>query len=138
MYYLTLKKHDLDVAARTCAGEARGEKDRITAMKAVAHVILNRAKRGGWWGSTVAEVCHKAKQFSCWNEKDPNHKVITALSVSDSIYTEAITAVALAYVDDNDPTNGATHYYATFIKEPWWTKNMEEVYEFGGHKFFKS
>ena len=134
---VNFSKHDLDVAARTCAGEARGEKNRLDAMKRVAHVIINRASVGGWFGETIADVCHKSRQFSCWNEKDPNRDVIINLDKNDPVYSDAVAAVALAAVDDEDPTKGATHYYATFIDAPWWTKNLKETVEFGGHKFYK-
>tara|TARA_Y100000296_G_C5100070_1_gene219451 strand:+ start:147 stop:560 length:414 start_codon:yes stop_codon:yes gene_type:complete len=132
-----MSSRDLDIAARTVAGEARGEKNRVQAMKAVAHVIINRSIHGGWWGNSISEVCQKPKQFSCWNENDPNRELITGLTKDSDIYRDAVTAVALAAVDDDDPTNGATHYYATWIDPPWWAKDMEETAKFGLHRFLK-
>jgi len=137
MYNVVMSSEDLDVAARTCLGEARGEKDSFHAMKAVAHVIINRAIHGGWWGNNVSEVCQKRSQFSCWNKGDPNREVIESMGIDSHPYREAIAAVAIASVDKNDPTNGATHYYATFIDPPWWAKSMTKTAEFGGHRFFK-
>src|SRR5688500_4029200 len=68
---LPVDKTDLDTLARTLWGEARGEGR--NGMQAVANVIMNRYKlarsNSGYarqWGRTVAEVCRKKYQFSCW------------------------------------------------------------------------
>ena len=69
----------IDTLARTIYGEARGEP--IRGKEAVAAVVLNRVgramERGGWWwGSSVAEVCRRPWQFSCWNADDANRTKI--------------------------------------------------------------
>lgn len=77
---------DTDILARTIYGEARGES--ISGQEAIASVILNRvafAKRRGryWWGNTIAGVCLAPWQFSCWNENDPNRKIIERADDAD-------------------------------------------------------
>ena len=74
-----MNDEDVDALARTVFGEARGEC--LSGQEAVASVILNRVafsgRRGGyWWGNTVYEVCHKPWQFSCWNQNDPNRRLL--------------------------------------------------------------
>ena len=68
--------HDIDILARTIYGEARGEIEE--GKRAVGLCILNRYKSKKWFSAnTIAEVCQKPLQFSCWNKNDPNCKKIT-------------------------------------------------------------
>ncbi|MGH3756111.1 MAG: cell wall hydrolase, partial [Pseudonocardiaceae bacterium] len=66
---------DWEVMGRTLYGEARGEP--FDGLVAVAWVIRNRAESPRWWGRDVKGVCLHPLQFSCWNETDPNRKIIT-------------------------------------------------------------
>ncbi|PJB71692.1 MAG: hypothetical protein CO093_04590 [Alphaproteobacteria bacterium CG_4_9_14_3_um_filter_47_13] len=52
---------DIEILARTIWGEARGEGQK--GMLAVASVIMNRVRCGGWWGSTIQDVCRKPYQL---------------------------------------------------------------------------
>jgi len=137
-------RSDLDIMARTICGEVRGEGkdtdnpiDDWEAMIFVAGVIVERAKRGGWWGNTIKEVCLARAQFSCWNEGDPNRAVIEALTITDPVLREAYMAaysVAVGLVDYMQVTNGATSYYAKSMPDPpWWAKSMQQVAEVGNH-----
>ena len=72
---------DLSVMARTVYGEGRG--DSHEGRLAIAHVILNRARAGGWWGSAISEVCLKRWQFSCWNAGDPNRPRLFQIELDD-------------------------------------------------------
>lgn len=36
-----------------------------------------------------------------------------------------------------DPTGGATHYYATSIKEPAWAAKSKQTLKLGGQVFFR-
>ena len=47
---------------------------------------MNRVQIGGWFGKTIAEVCQKPWQFSCWNKNDPNFNVIQNVSKDDPIF----------------------------------------------------
>src|SRR5262245_17380118 len=61
------------IVAATVYGEARGEP--VEGQIAVAQVInLRSAKRD----ITFQQVCLAPKQFSCWNEGDPNRAVLLA------------------------------------------------------------
>ena len=56
-----MKNNDIWVFAKTIWAEARGEP--LEGQIAVANVIINRARQGGWWGDEVAKVCRKPKHF---------------------------------------------------------------------------
>ena len=77
---------DLDNAALTLLGEARGAT--YAEQVADAWVIRTRAswQPPAWWGHTVSDVCCKAKQFSCWNGNDPNYAVIMATSFDSQLF----------------------------------------------------
>jgi N-acetylmuramoyl-L-alanine amidase len=129
----------LDTAAKTVWGEARGEGD--DGMLAVACVLVNRLRRGrpGHDGSLL-EVCVRRKQFSCWNDGDPNLDKIRALTPDDALYRRALIAVLRA-IDlagtPADPTHGATHYHALAVT-PYWAPGMRETATIGRHRFYSA
>ena len=137
-YRLLKKGYDMtepqtDYLARTLYGEARGEGYR--GMQAVANVIMNRVKKGGWYGASVKDVVLKPYQFSCWNVTDPNReKIINAtpaqLSTALEIAKKAING------ELPDITGGATHYYANSISAPYWASSMKKTATIGNHIFY--
>lgn len=126
---MTLSIEDVLIAARTVFGEARGEP--YEGQKAVAHVILNRARKEG----SVAVVCLRPKQFSCWNVGDPTRERMVTVTTDDPKFRTAIRAF-LDAVDELDFTGGATHY-ATLVTYPTWAKDKIPDFILGNHKFFK-
>ncbi len=50
-----MTRDDLWILAKMIWAKARGEP--LEGQIAVANVILNRVRRGGWWGDTVPGVC---------------------------------------------------------------------------------
>lgn len=128
------RAYTLDVLARTLWGEARGEGE--AGMCAVASVILNRAARPGWWGRSVAEICLKPHQFSCWLPGDPNRDAMLAVDGSDPQFrlAQRIAAAALAG-GLTDATGGATHYHAAGIA-PAWIRGRAPERIIGRHLFY--
>ena len=132
---------DLDIGARTVAGEARGET--LLGQQAVAWVILNRARKGGWWGNTIAEVCLKANkegkhQFSTWNAGDPNRRHIEVLTANDKDYQWALYAMLGAITGlASDPTHGSCHYHEMTV-DPAWAIGVTPVASIGRHRFYDS
>ena len=134
--------YDWDVAARTLFGEARGEP--LEGLIAVAWTIRNRVERPSWWGHTVAEVCQKKAQFSCWNMEDPNREIILTVQKDNPpfrICQAVITYVFAGY--HPDPTQGATHYF-TSAKPVWatvwppiWAEMMTQTAVVGSHLFYR-
>jgi len=127
---------ELDTMARTLYGEARSEK--LMGLVAVGWVIRNRVILGGWWGDTIDEVCLKPAQFSCWNTQDPNRqKILVASQAAPSFRRCYAVAVLVLLGEYEDPTHGATHYYAPATVDPKWAKSMKVTVEIGNHRFLK-
>ena len=118
-------------------GEARGES--LLGLAAVACVILNRMKKKG---VGVHEIILARKQFSSFNLDDPNrgklafplaHDTIDAWEKCSNVATLALNG----YI--NDPTGGATHYYADSLpKPPYWAdaaKGWKQTAKVGKHTF---
>ena len=129
------KNVQIDTTARTIWGEARGEGSQ--GMQGVANVIQNRVKQGGWWGATFAEVCKKKSQFSCWNEGDPNHAKLLAVTMADRdfVTARAIATKAVSWTLP-DITGGANHYHNKRTK-PNWADDSKITVTIGNHIFYK-
>ena len=129
---------DLEVLERTLWGEARSEG--FVGMRAVAEVILNRA-RDGRWPDSLAEVCMQPLQFSCWNKGDRNHSPMMAVDLSDAAFFLARSAAAYALSDDKDPTLGANHYFTRSLvgtrNQPSWYDEAKITTGVGAHIFLK-
>lgn len=128
-----MTQDQVDYMARTLYGEARGEDEK--GMQAVANVVMNRVKAGGWYGASVKDVVTKPYQFSCWNKTDANYEKI--LKATDS---QLKTARRIAENVINgvlpDITGGATHYHNKNIT-PYWAASMTKTAEIGNHVFYK-
>jgi spore germination cell wall hydrolase CwlJ-like protein len=135
---------DIEIAARTCWAEARGEGEQ--GMRAVAWVIANRHRAGKWYsGKTLAECCamhakgSRYGQFSCWNVDDPNFAEMFRLPDDDVTLIMCRGYVQAATLNAGpDPTNNATHYYSVSIPAPEWIKDAEFTARIGRHRFFKN
>jgi spore germination cell wall hydrolase CwlJ-like protein len=125
---------DLLTLARTIYGEARGES--FLGQQAVGWVVVNRAKRPGWWGRTVAQVCLAAGQFSCWNSSDPNCALVRSIQLPDPAYASALhAALTVLAVQVKDMTHGACHYHADHVR-PYWIKGKVPCIVIGHHWFY--
>ncbi len=134
---------DLIVLAKTIYGEARGENK--PGKYAVALVIHNRWKKiiKKKPKTQIKDVCLAPYQFSCWNKNDTNYKV---LSTDDSDINkkgfhdrlmEALYVLCVHELDDDDITNGATHYH-TYNILPYWAKGKEPCAKIGNHWFYNN
>jgi len=131
------QKEQIDTLARTAWGEARGEG--ITGMQAVCNVVMNRVRRGGWYGVTPSEVCKKPSQFSCWNSNDPNFPKLMTVDESNKEFAQAKQLATLAVQGTlPDITNGATNYLAlgSLKTVPSWASKMTKVATIGAHTFY--
>lgn len=136
---------DIDTLARTLYGEARGE-DRQS-KEAVACVVLNRVEKrkqcgwriiGGKKVPTIAATCLKPWQFSCWNEKDPNRKIILEVTPENKVFAECLDIARQAYDGKIiDMTKGATHYYnPKACAKPRWAEGKTPCAVVGKHLFY--
>lgn len=118
------------IAIKTIYGEARGEG--FIGMKAVAHVLLNRARIKN---QSLDEVCLKPWQFSCWNKNDPNREKLEKLEIeTNQIALQCAAALSEAEQED-DFTKGATHYHTNNI-EPKWAKGKTPCFIHKNHRFY--
>jgi spore germination cell wall hydrolase CwlJ-like protein len=129
---------DIEVLARTLYGEARSEPD--AGKTAIAWVILNRVTDRRW-PKTIAGVCLQPKQFSAWNERDPNRTKLIGVTLLDEHFA-ACMAVAWSVIGGvaPDPTKGANHYLTTELAErspPPWFDRQHVVGRLGAHLFLK-
>ncbi len=131
---------DIEIMAKTIYGEARGEYFKknggLNALAAIGHVIMNRFIENG---HSIESVCKKPWQFSCWNQNDPNHKIIENVSIENPIYRICyVIAKRIICNELEDITNGANHYYSKSMKTPpYWAENKIPTAEIGSHIFFK-
>lgn len=138
---MTVTERDRDILARTLWGEARGED--FIGQIAVAWTIRNRVfdgKTKSWWGEGYAGVCLKPWQFSCWNKDDRNYAYLSGAKPIPARELGRARMAADHVIDSQapDPTNGATHYYATSMpKAPTWAKGAKQTLTLGHHIFFK-
>lgn len=118
-----MTEEDINILARTLYGEARGEyaSSGPAALIAIANVILNRLKKGGRFGNTISQVCLKPKQFSCWNENDPN----LALLKDEGLHKDPLFKICKEVAEKvssglwPDLTRGCDHYHATSCNPSW-------------------
>jgi N-acetylmuramoyl-L-alanine amidase len=126
---------DVDVLARTLWGEARGEG--WSGMQAVANVVLNRVRIGGWYGAGVQGVCLKRWQFTCW-EPAPlgNRERMLSVGPDNAAFSMALEVAAAAVSGTlPDITNGATHYHNATVN-PSWAANATVSAVVGAHTFY--
>lgn len=128
-----MNSYDWEIMAKTIFGEARGETEE--GQIAVACCILNRFNSKKWFSArTIAGVCQKPWQFSCWNKNDPNAQIIAKLSYPT--YSKYFPIIKQAL--ERDVTKGATHYYApAIVRCPDWAVGKQPCAKIGHHLFFK-
>ena len=115
--------------------EARS--DDMLGQYAVAHVVMNRVQHDKFPDDTCAVVhqgYHKGKhkcQFSwyCDGKSDTPHDPEAwawAVLVAYDVLPSRVP----------DPTYGATHYHATYVK-PYWADHYKQTVTLGSHIFYK-
>lgn len=132
----------LDVVAATMIGEAEGEGP--FGMYLIGCVVMNRLgdpRRRGHFGhrkgtvTTVADICLAPAQFSCWFDKAARARMQTSKR-----WLAAQAAAAVVLLEGHrgdDPTLGATHYFAhNVIEPPAWAARLRRTLRHGGHSFF--
>lgn len=132
--------YDRLILARTIYGEARGEPPE--GAVAVANVVINRLNAGSF-GNTVAKVCLKRSQFSCWNLNDTNRAKIKDKRPhsGDAAFDRCFDVASQAIVGGlADVTGGATHFFAITSNLPSWvrkSRNPVVTTTIGKHRFYR-
>ncbi|WP_375460022.1 cell wall hydrolase [uncultured Enterovirga sp.] len=136
---ITYTERDLDRAARTIIGEARGQPR--DGKAAVAHVIRNRVVAGGY-GADPTSVVQAPHQFEPWSRRRAE---LEAIDSNSPDFQEA-HALAKAAFDgtEADPTKGATHFANVGTvaergdsagRPGGWLTKMTNVTKIGAHTF---
>lgn len=125
---------------REARGIQPGKDGSVPEQVAVAATIRNRAKDpGNRWPKTIQGVCLQRKQFSCFNQDDPN---VSKFPIpSDTLEWEAWVRCckAVEMSETWDPTNGANHYHSIppSRPKPAWADPRKITHQAGPFTFFK-
>ena len=109
-------------------------------MLAVAFVIHNRAAHGHPWPHDPDRVCLQRRQFSCWNDSDPQRDLYPDTPADGPSYDDAVTRWNYAdSIGMTDPTGGATYYVnvSALKKNPFDSPLYEPTAVIGRHTFYK-
>lgn len=133
-----MTQDDFNIMTRTIYGEARGEYvlTGVLGLQAVAFVIMNRFYQSK--DTSIANVCQKPYQFSCWNKGDPNLDLLMDSVLEQTPLFQICQDVALQVSSTNTPdfTLGANHYHAKSIT-PYWASPNDLTLILGNHVFYK-
>ncbi len=122
---------DTDALVRTVWGEARNQDP--VGRKAVAAVIRNRARMSG---QPISAVVRESGQFEPWGNPKTRQE-LESLDPASGDYQAILADIE----GDDDPTGGATHFYAPKAqaalgrKAPEWDDGTGT--DIGDHRFFK-
>ena len=156
---------ELDTLAQTIWGEARQEGTK--GMIAVGNVIKNRAEANKkMFGQGIKGVALKPKQFSCWNEGDPNREKLKDILQYDKLvsmrksptgepfnewfqkfkntgeyleYKSYLKAKEIAKQVLDGTVSDPTKgavYYHTLDVKPIWRTKLDQVAQYGNHVFY--
>lgn len=130
---------DLEVLTLTIHGEARGEP--IEGQIAVACVIRNRVNKL----NTFKGICLAPKQFSCWNQNDPNRPILEEIAqkmvAGQPTGLDQELWVARGIINDSirDNTNNAKDYLTKKLFDSAsvsWAKHPKNPIIIGNQVFF--
>jgi spore germination cell wall hydrolase CwlJ-like protein len=114
---------EVECLARNIYFEARNQP--IEGQEAVAHVTLNRLKSGKH-GDSICQVVYQPYAFS-WTLKS---KAVMKEIKAEALARDVAFKTLLGHT--KDPTNGATHYHATYVT-PHWSKKLEKKVKISSH-----
>lgn len=130
-----LKDRQLQCLAKNIYYESRGES--LQGQVAVAKVTLTRLDEG--YARTVCGVVQQRSSAGCqfeWVCKESLPRP------AGEVWQQAVAISALLLHAPRgtveDPTNGATHFHATYINwRPSWARDKDSVHRIGNHVFYR-
>lgn len=132
---MAMKDQQVKCLAENIYYESRGES--LQGQIAVAKVTLTRLDEG--YARTVCGVVKQRNPNGCQFEWVCTG---TASSPAGSLWTQAVGIAALVIHSPTaveDPTNGATHFHATYINwQPGWKRVKDSVQHIGNHVFYRT
>lgn len=136
---------EAQIVGLTLYGEARGEP--TEGKIAVGSTILERVDHRDWDGTTVHEVCLLPKQFSCFNDKNPNRVRLEFIAnnwdaaMSVNIELNDCFCIAVGLLQGTIPRtleiaeNHATQY-CRIDCDVYWKSSFKHVLTIGNHSFY--
>ncbi len=113
--------------------EARGSS--VEDQVAVAHVVLNRVDDPRY-PDEVCEVVWQPKQFS-WTHDGRSDRVRFDNPIDQRIWKELVQLSMAAMAGEiEDPTGGATHYHADYVR-PDWALRMDLLMRIDDHLYYR-
>jgi spore germination cell wall hydrolase CwlJ-like protein len=149
-YVLNMKGMNKEVLcmAQNAFFEARGESFR--GKVAVSKVVMERSKTEGFPNTACGVVRHvvvtankkRSCQFSWWCKGPRDIPLYDKRGeVKPKVYQmwyDSVRAALLVYNNKaGEVVDGATHFYATKLVRPNWSRKMQKVEVIGGHTFMK-
>jgi len=133
---------DIELLTLCIYGESRGEG--LDGMLGVGSVVFNRAKKPCWWGHDIKSVILKDRQFSCFNEDDPNVEGLGTIARSFNASVMFLPVLRRCYWIAKGLLEGylasnvldANHYNTTGV-DPAWDDKMKLIRTIGKHEFFR-
>lgn len=101
----------------------------------VGYTTINRT-RDRRYPESICEVVWENQQFSWTHDGQPDS---IKLDTPDRVYKwSRIVELAVLIITNNieDPSNGATHYHATYVR-PGWSTRLIKVSTVGGHHYYR-
>jgi cell wall hydrolase len=127
-------RHNVTWSARVAWGEARGEPE--GGMQAVLNVMANRRKDPRF-PKSLSGVAKQPRQFSAYNDGDPNRQKLEAVADDDPQFRRALRLATWAQVGLlPDITGGATHFHSNNIARPAYLTNAKVSAVIGHHIFY--
>jgi len=129
---------DRDYLIRTVIGEAAAEPDQ--GQQAVAAVIRNRLNSGKY-GNSIPDVVTAPNQFEPYNTPQGRNRMFS-VSPDSPVYQRAAQNVDSYLQSGDDPTQGATHFFAPQLQAqlgrrvPSWATPDTQTTQIGGHTFY--
>lgn len=138
---------DNETVGLTIIGEGRGEP--IEGQVAIGSTIRNRLYMNPNKYKSFKDVCLEPRQFSCWNEDDPNYPLMLELAsqliaglVIKDIYLKQCLFIANGIIswDIVDNTQSSVYYLTTelikYNKIPIWANVRKNEIIKGNQTFF--
>jgi N-acetylmuramoyl-L-alanine amidase len=112
-------------------------------MRAVCWTVRNRVmtRPEHWWGATYPAVILGPWQYSSFHQGDPQCTLFPFEPKNDPAWQDALEVADEVFLGiGDDPTKGATHYYADSIPPPSWAQSPDTVFtvQIGAHRFYKA
>jgi N-acetylmuramoyl-L-alanine amidase len=122
-----------NIAVATIWAESRGEPRE--GKMAVGEVIRRRTLIPYNSDGTIIGTCCRDRQFSSWNNDDPQRLWMLRLDDTDPIVIDCKNAWEQS--EFTDYSNGAVLYHANWLKPiPYWAPKCRVVAKIGAHIFY--